>query len=145
MKRLLFHLLEPRSIILGFTVFYFGMASSLWIRSDIGDYHREMFVASLLLISAGGLAINRVWTNLLAAIMSGQLPFVFLTEFWMLAKNAELAIFSFQHIKTWLGLLSNAGFTPFLWINLSIVILSYSVVSILRCRTDVLTFDYLHQ
>ena len=88
---------------------------------------------------------NRVWSNLLAAIMSGQLPIAFLAEFWLLAKNAELATFSVQHFTTWLRLMSNADFKPILLINLSMIILSYSVISILRCRTDGQTFDYLHQ
>ena len=117
----------------------------MWIRGDSWAYHREMFVATLLLVSALGLAINRVWSNLLAAIMSGQLPIAVLAEFWLLAKNAELATFSVQHFTTWLRLMSNADFKPILLINLSMIILSYSVISIMRCRTGGQTFDFRHQ
>ena len=136
MKRLLSHLLEPRSIILGFTVFYLIWASSMWIRGPLWDYHREMFVATILLISALGLVINRIWSNLLAAVVSGQLPFAFFAEFWMLSKNAEVTTFGSQHIKAWLWAISSAGLTPILWLTLSVVILSYSVVSIMRWPTD---------
>jgi hypothetical protein len=132
MKRILSHLLEPRSIILGFSVFYFSCAFSLWIPGPLWYYHAEMFVAGVLLISAVGLAINRVSSNLLAAVVSGQLPFAFFAEFWMLSRNAELPIFSAQHIKAWFWVISSNGPTPVLWLTLSVVILSYSVVSILR-------------
>jgi hypothetical protein len=140
MKRLLSHLLEPRAMILGFTVFYFVWAYSMWNREPLWDYHREMFVGTLFLISAIGLAVNRLWSNLLTAILSGQLPFAFVAEFWMLSKNAEVTTFSPQHIETCVRAIAMTGFTPAFWLTLSIVLLSYSVVSIIRRPTARKTF-----
>jgi hypothetical protein len=136
MKKLVSHLLEPRSFLLGTTVFFFVWASSMRIRGPLWEYHREMFIATVLLISAIGLVINRVWSNLLAAVVSGQLPFAFFGEFWMLSLNAEVPLFSSQHIKTWVRLISSVGVTPFLLLTLSTVILSFSVVSILHRLTE---------
>ena len=129
MKRLTSHLLEPRSIILGFTTFYFSSTLSMWIDAPYWDYHREIFVATVLLISAVSLAMNRGWSNLLAGILSGQLPFIFLAEFWMLSKNAELTTFSFEHIQTWWWGISHVGLTPLFLLTVSTVILSFSIVS----------------
>ena len=135
MKRLLWHLLQPRSIILGFTVYYFSWACLVWSREPVGAFHREMFVATMFLISAIGLTTNRVWSNLLAAVISGQLPFAFLTEFWMLSKNAEVTTFSLQHLKTWFWIMFNAGSTAILWLAFSLVVLVYSAVSITHSAT----------
>lgn len=95
-----------------------------------------MFISAVLLISATGLVVNRVWSNLIAAVLSGQFPFGFFAEFWMIALNAELPLFSSRHIKTWIWAISSAGVTPILLLTLSTVILSLSVVSILRRSTD---------
>jgi hypothetical protein len=132
MKRLVSHLLEPRSIILGITVFYFSQALVLWNRSEVGEYHREIFIAGVLLTAALGSAINRVWSNLLAAIMSSQLPFALFAEFWFISQNAEVAIFSSAHIRVFIRAISSSGAPLLLWLATSTVILAYSVVSILR-------------
>ena len=132
MKRLLSHLLEPRSIILGLTVFYINWATLMWISGPLWAYHREMFVATVLLFSALGLVINRMWSNLLAAVVSGQLPFAFVAEFWMLSRNAEVSAFGSEHIKAWFWRISNAGPEPILWLTSSLVILSFAVASIIR-------------
>ncbi|HET8669194.1 MAG TPA: hypothetical protein VFM05_00810 [Candidatus Saccharimonadales bacterium] len=132
MKRLTSHLLEPRSIILGFTTFYFSSTLSMWIDDPFWQYHREIFVATVLLISAVSLAMNSVWSNLLAAVLSGQFPFVFLAEFWMLSKNAEVTTFGFKHIQIWWWEMSHLGLTPFLLFTVSTVILSLSIVSHMR-------------
>lgn len=132
MKKLLSHLLEPRSIILGVTVFYFVCSSTMWTRELRWDYHRELFVATILLVSAVALVVNRVWSNLLTAILSGQLPFLFFVQFWMLSLNAEVPFLSLDHIKFWTRLILSEGSTPILWLPLSSVIWSYSAVPILR-------------
>ena len=132
MKRLTSRFLEPRSIILGFTTFYFSSTLSMWIDDSFFQNHRAMFVATVLLISAVCLAMNRVWSNLLAAVLSGQFPFIILAEFWMLSKNAEVTTFGFEHIRIWWWTMSNAGFTPFIMLTVSTVILSFSIVSHIR-------------
>ncbi|MBV9958511.1 MAG: hypothetical protein JO360_08825 [Acidobacteria bacterium] len=131
MRKLCSNLLEPRAIILGFTIFYFIWALLTWIRDPLWNYHRELFVAIVLLISALALVINRRWSNVLAAVMSGQLPFAFFAEFWMLSEYAELRPFSSRHIKAWLWGLSNVGLKPLLWLGLSIIMMSLAVASIL--------------
>lgn len=132
MKRLTSRFLEPRSIILGFTTFYFSSTLSMWIDDPFFQNHSAMFVATVLLISAVCLAVNRVWSNLLAAVLSGQFPFIILAEFWMLSKNAEVTTFSLKHIQTWWWTMSQAGLTPFLMLSVSAVILSFSIVSHIR-------------
>jgi hypothetical protein len=104
----------------------------MWIDAPYSGYHREMFVATVLLISTVSLAMNRVWSNLLAAVLSGQFPFVFLAEFWMLSKNAEVTTFGLEHVKTWWWGMTHVGLTPFIMLTVSTVILSFSIVSHIR-------------
>lgn len=132
MKRLTSHFLEPRSIILGFTTFYFSSTLSMWIDNPFSQYHSEVFVATLLLISAVSLAMNRVWSNLLAAVLSAQFPFIILTEFWMLSKNAEVTTFGCEHLQIWWWGMTRLGLTPLLMFTVSTVILSFSIVSHVR-------------
>ena len=134
MKKLLSHLLEPRSAILGVAVFYFVTTSSMWTRSLWWDYHREMFMATVLVIAAVALVVNRVWSDLLTAVISAQLPFLFVAEFWMLSLNAELPPFSIRHIESFLRFIRvEPG--PVLLLTLSSVILSFSIFSVVRRHT----------
>lgn len=141
MKKLFSHLLEPRSFILGITIFYFVSASFLWSRAPLWAYHREMYLAGVLLISAVGLVIKKPWSNLLAAVMSSQFPLVFFAEFWMLSLNAEVPVLSARHIRLWIWTISTIGVTPLVLLILSAVILSFSVVSLLRRPTELLAPD----
>lgn len=141
MKKLLSHLLEPRSAILGVAVFYFVSTSAMWTRSPWWDYHREMFMATVLVISAVTLVVNRVWSDLVTAVISGQLPFLFLAQFWMLSLNAELPLFSAQHIETFIRLILSPSPMPILLVTLSSVILSFSIVSIVRRHTELRARD----
>lgn len=129
MRKLTSHVLEPRAIILGFTTFYFSSTLVQWINEPFSQYHGQIFIATVLLISALSLVINKGWSVLLAGIMSGQLPFILLAEFWRLSRNAELTPFSFEHIRIWWWEISHVGLTPFLWLAVSTVILSLSIVS----------------
>ena len=141
MKKLLSHLLEPRSAILGVAVFYFVTTSSMWTRSLWWDYHREMFMATVLVISAVALVVNRVWSDLLTAVISGQLPFLFLAEFWLLSLNAELSPFSVQHIESFIRLILSPSPMPILLVTFSTIILSFSIVSIARRHTELRARD----
>lgn len=129
MKKLTSHLLEPRAIILGFTVFYFSSTSLMWLDEPFSQYHQNMFAATVLLISALSLVINKWWSILLAGITSGQFPFVIFAAFWMLSRNAELTPFSFEHIQTWWWEISHVGLAPVLWLTVSSVILSLSITA----------------
>lgn len=136
MRKLPSHLLEPRSMILGFSTFYYGWAFSMWNRAPLWDYHSQMFIGTVFLISAAGLALNRRWSNLVAAILSGQWPLAFLAEFWMLSQYAEVTTFSAQHFEAALRGFAIGSLTPLLWLSVSVVILSYSVLSIIRRPTE---------
>ena len=135
MKKLLSHLLEPRSAILGVAVFYFVTTSSMWTRSPWWEYHREMFMAAVLVIAAIALVVNRVWSDLLTAVISAQLPFLFVAEFWILSLRSEFPPFSVQHIESFLRFVRvEPG--PVLLLIFSSVLLSYSAVSIVRRHTE---------
>ena len=129
MKKLLFRLVEPRAIILGFTVFYFNWALTMWIRDEYWGHHRHIFVATLLLISAACLTVNGGLSNLVAAVFSGWLPLGFFAEFWMLSSHAEVIPLSFEHFNAWFRNLSRVDSAPFLWLTVSTAILCYSLVS----------------
>ena len=141
MKKLLSHLLEPRSAILGVAVFYFVSTSSMWSRSPWWDFHGEMFMAAVLVIAAVVLVVNRVWSDLLTAVISGQLPFLFLAEFWMLSLNAEVPPFSAQHIEICIRTILRPNPMPALLVTFSCVILSFSVVSVVRRHTALRDHD----
>ena len=131
MKKFTSHLLEPRAIILGFTTFYFSSTALMWIHSPYWQYHTQMFVATVMLIAALSLAINRAWSNFLAGVISAQLPLALVADFWMLSGNAEVTLFSYEHFKIWWQGISYVDLTPFLWLTVSTVILSCLIVSYL--------------
>lgn len=141
MKKLLSHLLEPRSAILGVAVFYFVSTSEMWTRSPWWDYHSEMFMATVLVISAVTLVVNRVWSDLVTAVLSGQLPFIFLAEFWRLSLNAELPPFSAPHIDTFIRLILSPSPIWTQLVTFSTIILSFSIVSIVRRHTALRASD----
>lgn len=98
-------------------------------------------MATVLVISAVALVVNRVWSDLLIAVISGQLPFLFLAEFWMLSLNAELPPLSVRHIESFIRLILRPTSMPVLLVTFSSVILSYSVVSIVRRHTELRARD----
>ena len=95
-KRTARHLLDPKSMIFGVAVFNLFL---VWLRSPEWHFHRNIFMAVLLIVSAILLLLNTSWSNLTAAILSGYLPIEFLNEFWMLAHYAEVPVFSYRHLS----------------------------------------------
>lgn len=52
--------LSPKFLIFGFTVFYFVWTLIGWLRSSVFyDFHRELFIATALLIAASCVVLNR--------------------------------------------------------------------------------------
>ena len=136
--RTLPRLLEPKSIIFGFTVFYFFWTLAAWLRGPVAHYplrtnsYENVFAAALLFVSAAGLVLNRVWSKLLAAILSGQVPLVFVFIFWLAAEDAGASPFSPRHISLWLRKLGWIPWGPWLWLFVSGIILAYTAPSIVR-------------
>ncbi|HEV7905747.1 MAG TPA: hypothetical protein VGO96_18045 [Pyrinomonadaceae bacterium] len=91
-----------------------------------------MYFSMMLLIAASCLVWNKTWSNLLAAILCGQLPAAISYDFWMFAKNLEVSIFSSSHIRMMLWDIAGMEWQPLLWCVLSFSMLSLSVTSINR-------------
>jgi hypothetical protein len=119
-------------VILAVTLVYFLGVGGMWLNGQYWSLHNEMYFSTMLLIAASCLALNKTWSNLLAAILCGQLPAAFFYDIWMLAKNAEIHIFSSSHIHMVMRDLAEIEWQPLLWCALSIIMLSFSVTSITR-------------
>ncbi len=94
-ERVARYLLNAQAVIFGLALFDF-----LWVSRRFHEYHfhRDIFIATLLLVAALCLLLNQSWSNLVAAILSGYLPLVLLNEFWMFPHYAEVPILSYRHL-----------------------------------------------
>ena len=136
-NRTLPRLLEPKSITFGFTIFYLFWTLAAWLRVPFSDYpfdtsHENVFVATMLFVSAAGLVLDRAWSKLLAAILSGQMPLLFLFIFWATAERIDALPFSPAHITRCLNELARMPVAVWLWLFGSGIILAYAVPSIVR-------------
>jgi hypothetical protein len=121
-------LIDPESMIFGVAVFNFIL---VWLRSPEWHFHRNIFMAVLLLVSSILLLPNSTWSNLIAAILSGYLPITCVSEFWMFAHYAEVPVFSYRHFSYFFsGMRSEGG--VFLFLALTFVILARAVFAVLR-------------
>ena len=141
-NRTLPRLLEPKSITFGFTVFYFFWTLAAWLRGPVSHYsinttsYGHMYVAAALFIAAAGLVLNRAWSKLLAAILSGQMPLVFLFIFWIAAERVDASLFSPEHISSCLDELARMPTEVWLWVFVSGIILAYAASSIVRAGAN---------
>lgn len=87
-------LIDARAMSFGLAIFTFIL---VWLHSPDGRFHRNIFMAVLLLAASISLLPNTSWSNLVAAILSGYLPIEVVWEFWMYARNAEVPVFSYRH------------------------------------------------
>ena len=133
---LLNHFLDPRAVIFGVAVFNFGW---VWSRPPDGEFYKHVFMAALLLASSVLILIKRVWSNLLAAVLSGYLPVQFAYEFWMLARHAEVPAFSLRHLAVFAGEIVGVGGAVVFFICLSAMILAYSAYSMQRIASGHVT------
>lgn len=122
----------PRIVILGVTVVYFLGVGEIWLNSEYWSHHQEMYFSTMLLIAASCLVWNKTWSNLLAAILCGQLPIAFFYDIWMVAKNAEIPIFGSSHMRMVIRDVASMGWQPLFLCALSIIMLSLSITSINR-------------
>ena len=119
-------LIDPKSMIFGVAVFNLIL---VWLRSPEWHFHRNIFMAVLLLVSSILLLLNSTWSNLIAAILSGYLPITFLWAFWMLAHYAEVPVFSYRHFSYFFRDIQIEG-GVFLFLALTFVILARAVFAL---------------
>ena len=89
-------LIDPRSMSFGLAIFTFIL---VWLHSSEWHFHRNIFMAVLLLAASISLLLNTSWSNLVSAILSGYLPIEVVWEFWMFSHNAEVPVFSYSHFS----------------------------------------------
>ena len=126
--RIVRFLIEPKSMIFGVAIFNLIW---VWLHSPPWHFHRNIFMATLLMASSLLLLLNQSWSNLLAAILSGYLPIEILWEFWIFAHHAEVPIFSFRHFSFFFNNSEIDG-RVFLFIALTLTILVRAVFAIMR-------------
>jgi hypothetical protein len=95
-KKLVAFLVDVKSMMFGVAIFNF-----MWIWMTLPQYqfHRYIFLAGLLLASSILIRLNTLWSNLVAAILSGYLPIEILREFWVFPALADVPRFSRQHFR----------------------------------------------
>jgi hypothetical protein len=95
-KRLAAFIADPKSILFGFAIF-----NLVWVWMSLPQYQvdKYTFLAGLLLVSSILIRLNTLWSNLIAAILSGYLPIEILREFWGFSRLAEVSRFSLKHFR----------------------------------------------
>ncbi|HKY45795.1 MAG TPA: hypothetical protein VJM50_22075 [Pyrinomonadaceae bacterium] len=129
-KRTAHILLDPNSMIFGVAVFNLIL---VWLRSPEWHFHRNVFMAVLLIVSAILLLLNTSWSNLMAAILSGYLPIELLNEYWMIAHYAEVPVFSYRHFSCFFLRIEIEG-SVLLSLTLTLMILARAVFAVMRSR-----------
>jgi len=107
-------LLKLRPIIFGLSIF-----SLVWTWSDTVDRlaiyagyevsgvspfwpYEQVLLASFLLLASLGLLLNRPWSQWASLIVSGRILYLLtIRSFWNLAHNAEVPLFSYDHVSLW--------------------------------------------
>ena len=131
--RLATFLFDPKSMIFGVAIFNLTW---VWLRSPEFDFHRNTYLAMLLFASSILLLMNKFWSNLTAAIVSGYLPLEILGEFWMFSHRAEVPMFSSRHFSYFFANI-HVESDVLLFIGLTLMILTHSIFAIMhsgRCR-----------
>ena len=124
-------LFDPKFMIFGVAVFNLVL---VWLRSPEWRFHIHAFTAVLLMVSAILLLLNTAWSNLIATILSGYLPVEVLREFWMLAKNAEVPVFSYRHFSYFFFRIEEIDGEVLLFLVLTLMIFARAVFAVMRTR-----------
>lgn len=127
-KRAVRLLNDPKSMIFGLAIFNLIF---VWLRSPEWHFHRNIFMAVLLLVSSVLLLLNTTRSNLVAAILSGYLPIQVTWEFWMFAYHAEVPPFSYRHFSYFLRNIEVEG-GVLLFLALALMIFARAVFAVIR-------------
>lgn len=95
-KKLFAFLVDAKSMLFGVAIFNF-----VWVWMSLPEYQfrNYIFLAGLLLAASILIRLNTLWSNLIAAILSGCLPIEILWEFWLFPDRAEVPMFSWRHFR----------------------------------------------
>ena len=129
-KRIARILLDSKYVIFGVAVF---TCILVWLRSPEWHFRASVFIATLLMVSAILLLLDKTWSNLIAAILSGFLPLEFVSEFWMFAQNAEVPVFSYEHFIYFFSRIEIKG-RLLLFLALTLMTLAQAVFAVMRSR-----------
>lgn len=141
-KSALFYLLEPKAIILGFTLFYYIVGRISWERlvaacqplpcypgdhtPTIGDPFK-LFFAALFLV------LNRWWGNLIALLVSGKLIYEYVYLLSVGCSSAhEQPILSQDVFRCWWQVTGYEAPHHLLHLILALLIFSFAAVSLAR-------------
>jgi hypothetical protein len=90
-------LLDPKAVM--FAVAVANMIQVLFRLNDDWRFELNFFFSSLVLLSTLLLFIKRLWSNFLAVVFTGLLPVFSFLAILLTAKNAEVSLFGWNHIK----------------------------------------------
>ena len=99
-----------------------------------GMYYEEIVLAVLLVAASLFLLNERLWSLIVASVVAGFVFYqVLIRDFLLLAENAEVPVFSNEHVRLWWP---NLGEGQWLQIILSALILAGSLTVLIRRRTN---------
>jgi hypothetical protein len=116
-------------MIFGVAIFNFLV---MYLQSPVWHFSRNVFIATLLLIASLLLVLNKSWSNLIAAILSGYVPLEIFWEFYMLAYYAELPIFGYRHFIVFFFRNTEIDGRLLLLLALTLMILARSIFAVMR-------------
>jgi hypothetical protein len=133
-------ILKIQPLLFGLSLFAFTWMIALEVRSASelerlgftisGVDYDSVFFSALLVLAAATLLLGRLWSLLVAAVLSGAVSAdVLFRDFWLLAKAAEVPVFSYRHFSLWWP---NLGEGQLLQMILSGAIFVLSVGALIR-------------
>jgi hypothetical protein len=127
---ILSYVANPRLI-----VFLLAVADITWLcfRSQGWGFHRNIFLATWVLVASILLLLNRTWSNVAALFLSSYLPNSIVFEFWMYAYHAEVSSFSADHFRHW-GAYTAIDVWPLSCLGVSILVVGVAVWSLAKRR-----------
>ena len=119
-------------------MFGVGIFTLVWVlmRADDFRFRGTIFMAALLFASSILGLLNKRWSNLFAAILSGYLPIECLWEFWMFPRNAEVPTFSLEHFKYFFGNVGREDGT-LMFVVVTLMLLTRSAFATIRTAKEV--------
>jgi len=128
-NRILSYVLNPRLII-----FLLAAANLAWLcfRSQPWLFHRNIFLATWVLVASIMPLLNRKWANVVALFFSSYLPNSLVFDFWIYSYYAEVRSFSGTHFQNWAAYAREIDVWPFSCLAVSVLVVGFAAWSLAK-------------
>lgn len=120
-------LINPKSLIFGVAVLNFVW---LWLYSK-WHFSENIFLATTIVIASAMLLIDRVWSKVIAILLSSYMPIAVIRQAWIAIRSGN-ASFNYRTFASWFMPKANVDEWPILCLDLAIVIFGYASYTLIR-------------